>query len=267
MTMRRFNCAALAAVAVIGFASVASAADTPVKAAPMVAPVAAVSWTGWYVGLNAGGTWGTSQISTSTSAAVANPIAFNPATIAIINNVGAPANINTSGFTGGAQGGYNYQMGQWLVGIEADFEFFRSKGSINAVDPTGTVTLNSSFSTNWLFTARPRLGFISNNWLFYGTGGLAVTRISAAWNLGVGATVSENTSAPTTKAGWVVGGGVETMLPGKWLIGVEYLYVNFGSVSATGFAIAAGPTLVSNPINHSADLNANIVRARLSKLF
>ena len=55
MTMRRFRSAALAAVAVVGFASVASAADMPLKA-PVITP-AAYSWTGFYVGANGGYGW------------------------------------------------------------------------------------------------------------------------------------------------------------------------------------------------------------------
>jgi outer membrane immunogenic protein len=243
----------------------AMAADMPLKAPP-VAQVADPLWTGWYLGLNAGGSWGTSQTSTSTTAVAGPGLTLSALSIGIINGIGAPTNIDTSSFTGGAQGGYNYQIGQWLVGIEADFEYFRNAGSNTTSSATGAFVLNSSVSTDWLFTARPRLGFISNNWLFYGTGGLAVTRLSAAWNMGGTALISESASASATRAGWVVGGGVETKLPGKWLLGVEYLYVNFDSISATGFSNASGAP-VANPINHSADLNANIVRARLSKLF
>jgi outer membrane immunogenic protein len=191
-------------------------------------------------------------------------LVLSPLAIGLINGVGAPANIHASGFTGGVLGGYNYQVGQWLLGFEADFESFRGAGSVNAV--TGTFNLNSSVSTDWLFTARPRLGFISNDWLFYGTGGLAITRAGAGWNMGGSALITENTSTSSDKAGWVAGSGVETMLPGKLLVGAEYLYVNFNRVSTTGFSTSGGAP-IANPINHAADLNANIVRVRLSKLF
>ena len=55
--MRHFHCAILATVALIGIASVASAADLPVKATPMVVAPVAPSWTGWYIGVNGGGVW------------------------------------------------------------------------------------------------------------------------------------------------------------------------------------------------------------------
>jgi hypothetical protein len=56
------------------------------------------------------------------------------------------------------------------------------------------------------------------------------------------------------------------MLPGRWVVGAEYLYVNFGNVSTTSFGSSGGVTF-TNPFTHSANLNANIARARLSKLF
>jgi len=257
-------CMGIAAVAAL-VATEASAADMPLKAPP-VAQVADPLWTGWYLGLNAGGSWGTAQTSTSTSTVPGGGLQLSALSIGLINGIGAPTNLDTSSFTGGVQGGYNYQIGQWLVGMEADFEYFRSAGSNTTISTAGAFVLNSSVSTDWLFTARPRLGFISNNWLFYGTGGLAVTRLGAAWNMGGAGGVSESASASATKAGWVVGGGIETMLPGKWLLGVEYLYVNFDNISATG-STSIGGTPLPNLITHSVELNANIVRARLSKLF
>jgi outer membrane immunogenic protein len=159
-----------------------------------------------------------------------------------------------------------------LAGIELDFEYFRSAGS-NTVSGPGafpgfSVSITSSVSTNWLFTARPRLGIVSNNWLFYGTGGLAVTQIKATWafseTVGGG---TESASVSSTKAGWVIGGGVETALPGKLFLGAEYLYVKFGSVSANGLASAPGIGVFTNTFSHSADLRSNIIRARIGMRF
>jgi len=103
-----------------------------------------------------------------------------------------------------------------------------------------------------------------------GTGGFAITQIKAAWNFAISGTPFhdvESASASTTKAGWVIGGGIETMLPGRLVIGAEYLYVNFANVSATGFDVNTLGVAIDQPFNHSADLTANIVRPRLSKLF
>jgi len=269
--MHRWLIAAIATISAVTFTQTASAADLPVKAP--VAPVAvAPSWTGWYVGLNVGGNWGTSAISTTVGNSSTGAF-YPPNIVSNINAIGAPANLNTNGFTGGLQGGYNYQIGQWLWGVEADFQYFRSAGSNSVTGPIAafnTVTITSSISSDWLFTLRPRLGIILNNWLFYGTGGLAVSELKANWNwvnTTAGLPITESASASGVKAGWIVGGGIETMLPGKWLIGAEYLYVNFGSISVNSIAIETGFGPLSNPFSHTADLSANIVRARLSKLF
>jgi len=251
------------------FASQAFAADMPVKAPPP--PTAAPGWTGWYLGGNAGGFWGASR---TTSATTPIPGAgFTIAALAIINAQGAPANIDTSGFTGGVQGGYNYQVGQWLVGLEADFEAFHNKDTLTSAVPGviagSTFVLNSTVNADWLLTVRPRLGWVANNWLLYGTGGLAVSRVSAAWNFtnpGGVPTFTESASTASTKTGWTAGGGVETMLPGRWVVGVEYLYVKLGNISTSAITISsvAGPI---NPFSHSVDFSSNIVRLRLSKAF
>src|SRR5262245_20206924 len=98
---------AIAAIALIG--TPAFAADMAVKArpaapAPMPAPV--YNWTGWYVGLNAGGAWGHSDNSTST--VFNDPGYFDPTSIPAIASAGAQST-DLSGFTGGIQAGYNWQ--------------------------------------------------------------------------------------------------------------------------------------------------------------
>ena len=282
--MRQIISALLGAIAL----SIACVPGVLAANMPMKAPVAAPynNWTGFYVGLNAGGGWGHSNDPTS---ATFNPTTgyFSAAGTTAVNSAGAQST-NTSGFTGGLQAGYNWQWANIVAGIEADFDYFGQKGSSSTSGvypsaPSFSFTINSSASTNWLFTARPRLGMVvANNWLFYGTGGLAVTQVKANWsftdncNIGVVCTVlafapptSASTSASATKAGWVVGGGVESALPGKLSLGVEYLYVNFGSISATNsnFISGASGGGLTQAFNHSADLTANIVRVRLNKQF
>ena len=101
MTMRRFCCAALATVAAIGIASIASAADMPMKARP--APVAAIyNWTGFYIGANVGGGWGNRNVDYT---------ANDPATASVFTSGGQPpaTSFRTSGLLGGLQLGYNWQ--------------------------------------------------------------------------------------------------------------------------------------------------------------
>src|SRR5664279_372777 len=105
--MRRFQCALLAAVAVIGFASVASAADMPVKAAPMVAPVAAYNWTGFYVGVNGGYGEGNRSATFTPN----DPLVQLTTCGGVIGGTCAPpASFNIHGPLGGFQAGYNWQL-------------------------------------------------------------------------------------------------------------------------------------------------------------
>jgi outer membrane immunogenic protein len=116
----------------LGFAQAASAADMPVKA-PMMAP--AFSWTGFYAGVHAGGSWSAGDDPDYT---LTDPTAGAPFTSRNFAWCGAPAGVvnvpvtspnpfdiqktcnNDSSFLGGAQIGYNWQTGSIVYGVEAD---------------------------------------------------------------------------------------------------------------------------------------------------
>lgn len=257
-------------LAAASLATPALAADLPTKA-PVYRAEAPYNWGGWYVGLNAGGDWGRSTASTSVEPAAGIPSFIIPLPPAI-TALGVPASHSTSGFTGGIQGGYNWQSGSLVLGVEADFDYFRSAGSATVVGPMpaglpGNITITSGISTDWLLTVRPRLGFAVNNWLFYGTGGLAVSELKASWTTTVCCAGAENLSVSATKLGWVAGAGVETALRDNWLVGVEYLHVDLGSVSWDGRSYVIGASVITDVFHHRADLTAEIVRARVSKKF
>jgi outer membrane immunogenic protein len=254
-------------LAALIFSGSAFAADMamkmPVNAPPPVAPV--YNWTGFYAGLNAGGGWGASDPTTRT---VFSPIGyFAASSVAAINPVGAQT-AHSGGFTGGAEVGYNQQINSLVWGLEADFNYLGLKDSASGsaiypcCAPTG-FTINSSVSTDWLLTVRPRIGIANGSWLYYATGGLAVSNLRGKFNFGDNfAAAAESAAFSTTKAGWTAGGGVEFGLSGNWTAKAEYLYVDLGSASATSSnlntAIGAFPASV---FTHSTDLKANIVRA------
>src|SRR5690348_888497 len=122
--MLRYAFGAIIAAASL-FAGAASAADLPLKA-PAVTPPPIVTWTGFYAGLNAGGNWGRSSQSedVTSTGAFFGPTCFPPTNACQINvvdvrNAGSQR-LNTSGFIGGGQVGYNWQTGAAVFGIEAD---------------------------------------------------------------------------------------------------------------------------------------------------
>jgi outer membrane immunogenic protein len=262
----------LASVALLALAAAGpvAAADMAVrapvyKAAPAV--MASYNWTGWYVGLNAGGAWSSSEVITQTEFTGGY---FAATSVTSINSNGR-GNIDSDGFTGGVQSGYNWQAGNIVAGVELDFNYFGTKASRSVTVPypccPGTYTINQEVKTDWLFTARPRLGVANNNWLLYLTGGLGVTNLK--YNNSFSDTsifpVFENGSVSKTKAGWTVGGGVEYAVLNAWSVKAEYLYVDFGSVSSTANLIDTGGE--TDPFSHRADLKSHIVRGGINYKF
>jgi outer membrane immunogenic protein len=149
---------------------------------------------------------------------------FGAANGAAVSAAGS-GRITASGFTGGIQAGYNWQGPNLIYGLETDFDAFHLRGSRQGTGtypvafnfPSGTpFAINSSFNSDWLYTLRGRIGVpVSSNLMAYATGGLALTR------LGVSNSFTDNVSGSQpfnaagsangseTKAGWVVGGGLE----------------------------------------------------------
>ena len=256
--MKKLFVACIAAAAFYG---------APASAAPPPPPALVYSWTGFYVGANAGGTWG--NFDPSTSAPFLGLFnTFSSAFASAVSATGASLSTKPSGFTGGFQAGYNWQVSNNAVlGIEGDIGAFDLRGSSTASGFAQgvTFTTTSSASTTWLATVRGRLGLAANNWLFYVTGGAAFTTLKGNFAYSDNATNQEAASLSNAKAGYAVGGGVEAALWQQWSIKAEYLYVGFDRVATTGIVVGAG--LGPQPINNSIDLKANIVRVGLNYRF
>lgn len=279
-TLRSFFLRAAALPAVL--AAPAMAADMVVKAPPSQPAPAynSYNWTGFYIGLNAGGDWARSGDPTTTASCTAAPGAifgsfFACADIPAINAVGT-GSMSGSGFTGGAQAGYNWQFSSTVIGVEADFEDFHGKASRistgNLVTvPADQFTFSESVDANWLFTARGRLGWAFNsNMLAYATGGLAVTHLNSSNSL-MGTTPGPGPGAGTwsasaTKAGWAAGAGLEWAFSQHWSARAEYLYVHFDAITATGVVTSTGGGYGS-AISTSTDLSAHIARAGINYKF
>jgi len=241
----------LAAVLCLCAASVASAQDR---------------WTGFYVGGNAGAAFGASNVTTSPS----NDTYFDPDNVPVVARAGK-GSIRTTGFTGGGQAGYNMQSGNLVFGGEVGFDALSLSGSRTATNvpyASGccTFTIKESVRTNWLLTARPRIGWAfgpSNSWLVDVSAGLAVTDLgSSNVFLDVPGGVNEAASKTQTKIGWTAGTSLAYALDNHWSAKFEYLFVDFGGVSSNGTGAGFGQTF-----RHSADLEAHIVRAAINYKF
>jgi len=157
----------------------AVAADLPPQAPVFTkapAPIPVYNWTGFYVGGNAGYGAGRSDPSTTTEFTPTNY--WNILSVPQVNAAGT-GGVDPNGFVGGAQAGFNWQTGGLVLGAEIDFDSFHLSGSRTAgatylCCAPNSFQMTQSVNTDWLFTTRGRLGWAADNWLFYGTGGIAV---------------------------------------------------------------------------------------------
>lgn len=220
---------ATASILAIG-SSAALAADLGPMAtkAPAFAAAPAL-WTGFYAGLNAGYAWGKSD-----GTAVTNP-RFAPISV----GTEAIPSLKPQGFIGGAQFGYNWQTGPWVLGGEVDFSGMDTKSS-QFVRPFFSGKAFSSLATfssqyDWLATARLRAGVaVAPSWLLYVTGGLAVTHVKDSITGNPGnffGNTSFTWSDSKTLFGGALGGGLEFAFSGNWSAKVEYLYAKFESTT------------------------------------
>jgi outer membrane immunogenic protein len=255
----------------------ASAADLPArtytKAPPMLAPV--YNWTGFYVGLNAGGAWNEYNPTTAT---VFSPTGYFATTSVPAIGLVGNQQINRSGFTGGVTGGYNWQVSSAVIGVEADFNYFGVRGSTSGTGlypccaPTN-FTVNSSVSSDWLATVRGRVGFLATPaLLLYGTGGLAVANVKASYLFtDTFALANESASISTTRYGWTAGAGAEYALMNGWSIKAEYLYADLGRASTTSTNLTAfnpgGVAFPTNVYTHTVNLRSNIGRVGINYKF
>jgi outer membrane immunogenic protein len=165
--------------------------------------------------------------------------------------------------------------------LETDFGALHLRGSrqgngtypVFFFAPLNRFAVSSSISTDWLYTFRGRLGVaLPSNLMAYVTGGLALTR------LGVSNSFSDNDggfgsgSAAKVETGWVVGGGLEWALNNNWSVRAEYLFVDFGKVTANGVIGTSNPAFVTpgayaQGMNTSADLTANLARGGVNYKF
>jgi outer membrane immunogenic protein len=258
---------------------VGAAALPVLLAGPAMAEPQTYNWAGFYAGLNGGGAWSsthqtttvpcTEPLGTGYICATALPLTPNAAAVGAAYS----GSFSGSGFTGGVQAGYNWQTGAAVYGVELDLESLPRVSAQRAgalpvgfVFPAGTPFSGStSVGADWLFTARGRLGWAFNNLLVYGTGGLAETRLKTSSTYadsfgGVG-----SWSSIANKTGWTAGAGVEYALSKEWTIKAEYLYVNFGSVTAPG--TVGGPLGYASALSTSNDLTAQIARVGVNYKF
>jgi outer membrane immunogenic protein len=198
----------VSSVALTALTQMSLAADLPNRKEPLpVFAAIAPTWTGFYVGANVGGVWGRSDI-------------IDTAGTYFFPN--GASRISRSGVIGGVQAGYNWQISNIVLGVEADVSFSSSSQSA-ASDQTGLPGTHSS-RLSALGTVRARAGLAFDRFMPYVTGGLAFADLK---NSLTDPKFPFTTNRGSTSTGWVVGAGVEYALTQHWTVKAEYLYASF----------------------------------------
>ncbi|MBB6168009.1 outer membrane protein [Chelatococcus composti] len=200
--MKKILLAGVAAAGLIASGAAAFAADLPSRNVAPVAPAPVLpifTWTGFYAGVNAGYGWGE----------------FSK----------APGFDDPDGFVGGAQIGYNYQIGQFVVGLETDIQYSDLSGKTRPVTfADGNVGVGRG-EVEYFGTVRGRIGAAFDRALIYVTGGLAYGETKFR---GLDTTAGLSFSKSKTTAGWTIGGGLEYAFTDNITAKAEYLYVDLG---------------------------------------
>ena len=228
------------------------------------------NWSGFYGGVNLGGSFGGSEWASAISRGV--PFfegEFYPGAdldaLARIQEAYRSTDVDVRSFTGGFQAGYNFWAGGFLLGIEADINFLNAHksrttsvlGASNIVPNVGpaTYTFRGEIDANYIASLRPRIGIPVGNAILYATGGLALTTLkyehdfrgSGGGFVGFGSDITESASVSETRVGWTAGAGVELPIGPAATLKAEYLFTDFGSISTDEHKISplsgVNPTL------------------------
>ena len=231
----------------IGIATVAVLLATPALAADMAVkvpappPPVASDWTGFYVGGDVGMRSTRTELST-------NAAFFLPA-FSIIGPASATTQpMDGTAFRLGGYAGYNWQFAPtWVAGLEGDAGWANKTVTLNGVFlPGGAFAMpgeaSASLATRatWDASARARLGYLVTPWtMAYVTGGAAWLHFDSTATCGIliCGLPTVTLSNSSTKAGWTIGGGIETRLWGNWLARAEYRYADFGTATYNNSAL------------------------------
>lgn len=231
----------LAAAASIGLTTVASAADLAARTytkAPEYVPAQVFNWTGFYVGGNFGGVFTGNDTFTGADPSDAFGVGLAPA-----STVGRGA-----GETAGVQLGYNWQVTpNILLGIEGGFSGAALKFSSEAhplVNAGGGIVTNSNFTASEtvrsLASVRGRFGFVSGDWLLFGTAGWAWADTGFSGDItcptpGCATPLHAPFNGSFSRSGATFGGGIDYHVPrSQWILGLEYVRYNLGGASGNG---------------------------------
>lgn len=174
--------------------------------------VAQEAWTGPYVGIHGGGGWGHVSITDTGSGVPPGPFTYDP-----------------SAWFGGATLGYNWQVGGYVLGTEADIGYFSPQGSVIIASSTPGQHQEGTLSGGAYGDVTGRFGITFDRALLYGKAGIAAFGGQAEQKT----TKTDYASSPSgTFVGWTAGAGLEYLLTSSVSLKAEYQHFGLGASPA-----------------------------------
>lgn len=240
-------------------------ASTMVVSAP--AEAQNVNWSGFYVGANAGHGW--ADLAGTDGFLQTDGTVFGITPGAVQQYPAEDSTSSFGGWLGGVQAGYQLQWGQWVAGLEADFQWTDIGEKGQSLGSDQGPTYNTSAKIDTFGTVRLRGGWAMGNVLFYATGGLAYGQGKGAVSVKPGAPTMPVPGGPyagsdiQVTVGWTVGGGVEFALTEAISLKVEYLHVDLGDATYRFDLAGSGGSF----IEQKQALDMDLVRVGLNVRF
>jgi outer membrane immunogenic protein len=228
----------------------ANAADVRTGPAPYAPPPPIYvpppfGWTGFYLGGNIGGAWTNRDVSDTFLGANFND------------------EKNNGVFIAGVQLGYNWQVSNFVVGIEADFDGAENNNNTGTVFIPALGAIQVSSHNRWITTLATRFGVANGPWLFYGKvgGGWVGPDDFTITNLTTGASIAAHNN---TNSGWLVGAGIEWAFAPNWSAKVEYNYLGLDNRT---FAFPAGSLFLVGDTFIERNRDIQMVKVGINYLF
>ena len=229
---------------------------------PIVSHAVETNWTGVYVGVVGGHSWGSTDNNLHSNAQPVDPSIAQVVNASFYTQSSPVSNhFGLDGFSGGGELGYNYQVKQFVIGIEGDMQYqgitksnsFTDNGGVITVLPTCQATVTTCnlptqqplvpgathIKNDWYSTLRGRVGMTHNNFMGYVTGGLAMSQYDMSIN-----TYSYQLSSSSVLLGYAVGAGLEYKVLNNISLKAEYLYLGFQNSNAS-YSIPYSSTISS----------------------
>jgi outer membrane immunogenic protein len=223
----------------------------PVMKAPVMAPI--FTWTGFYIGGNIGAAWAQHN--------------WNDAFDGLSFNNGT----SNAVFIGGGQVGGNYQINNFVIGVEGTFDWAanNNNNNVGVVIPAGFPragdTLQLTANDKWIATLAARLGLAYDRVLFYAKAGGAWVGANSLTITDVNTGLSITGSNNNTLSGWLVGAGIEWAFASNWTVKAEYDYIGLGNRT---FTVPVGsPFLVGDTFTTSGTNNVQMATVGINFLF